>query len=136
LKYLLDTNTISEPKRKRPDPNAATWLRGADQAALYVSVLTLGEIENGITTLARNNPTAANTLSEWAQGIRLDFSDRILGIDLDVAETWGRISAERSLPVIDGLLAATALVHGMTLVTRNVRDIHDTGVAILNPWEG
>lgn len=135
MNYLLDTNTVSEPKRKRPDHKAAAWLHGVDQTALYISVLTLGEIKSGIIKVARKNPAAANTLSEWAQGIRRDFSNRIIGIDLEIAETWGRISAERSLPVIDSLLAATALVRGMTFVTRNVRDIGGTGVAILNPWE-
>ena len=135
MRYLLDTNTVSEPTRKRPDPKAAAWLRAVDQAALYVSVLTLGEIENGITKLARRNPEAASTLSVWAQVIRLDFSDRIVAIDMEIAATWGRISAERLIPVIDGLLAATALVHGMTLVSRNVRDFSNTGVTVLNPWE-
>jgi toxin FitB len=135
LNYLLDTNIVSEPKRKRPDQRAAAWLWSMDQGTLYVSVLTLGEIESGIAKLARKDPPAASTLTEWAEGIRRDFANRIFGVDLEIAETWGRISAKRSLPVIDSLLAATALVHGMTLVTRNVRNIGGTGVAILNPWE-
>jgi len=134
LNYLLDTNAASEPKRKHPDPKAAAWLREVDQERLYVSVLTLGEIEHGIIRLAQKNAAAAEIFREWARGIRLDFAERIIDVDLEIAETWGRITARRSFPVIDSLLAATAIVRGMTLVTRNVRDIADTGVKILNPW--
>lgn len=135
MKYLLDTNIVSEPKRKRPDPVAAAWLRGVDQASLYISVLTLGEIESGITRLEPRNRIAAGALREWAEGIRADFSSRIIDVDFAIAETWGRISAGRSLSIVDGLLAATALVHGMVFVTRNVRDVADTGVKVINPWE-
>lgn len=135
MRYLLDTNAVSEPKRKRPHPKAAAWLRAVDQADLYVSVLTLGEIENGIAKLAPRDPATANTLKEWTLGIRGDFANRIIAVDLEIAETWGRITAGRSLPIVDSLLAATAIVREMTLVTRNVRDIADTGVTILNPWE-
>ena len=99
-------------------------------------MLTLGEIENGITKLAPKNEIAANALREWAEGIRTDFSSRIIDVDLAVAETWGRISALRSLPTIDGLLAATAMVHGMVFVSRNTRDFSDTGITLLNPWDG
>lgn len=135
MRYLLDTNAVSEPKRKRPDPRAAAWLRGVDQADLYVSVLSLGEIESGIAKLARKDPQAAAMFDEWARVIRADFANRIVAVDLEIASVWGRISAPHSLPIVDALLAATAMVHGMTLVTRNVRDIADTGVTILNPWE-
>ena len=135
MRYLLDTNAVSEPKRTRPDPNAAAWLHGIDPSALYISVLTLGEIENGIAKLASKNPHAARMFGEWSQGIRSDFANRLLPVDLEIAETWGRISAERSLPVVDALLAATAIVRNMTLVTRNVRDGADTGVKVLNPWD-
>jgi predicted nucleic acid-binding protein len=134
LRYLLDTNALSEPKRKRPDPRAAAWLRGVDPADLYVSVLSLGEIANGIAKLGKKDAQAAAAFDEWARVIRADFASRILDVDLAVADVWGHISAPRSLQVVDALLAATALVHGMTLVTRNVRDIADTGVSILNPW--
>ena len=99
-------------------------------------MLTLGEIENGITKLAPKNRIAADALREWAEGIRADFSNRIIDVDLAVAETWGRISALRSLPTIDGLLAATAMVHGMVFVSRNTRDFSDTGITLLNPWDG
>jgi len=136
LKYLLDTNTVSEPKRKRPDPAVAAWLHGVDQSSLFISVLTLGEIENGVTKLEPKNRIAADALREWAEGIRAHFSSRIIDIDFAIAETWGRISARRSLPVIDGLLAATALVHGMVFVSRNTRDFSDTGITLLNPWDG
>jgi toxin FitB len=135
LRYLLDTNAVSEPKRKRPDSKATAWLRSVDQTDLYVSVLSLGEIESGIARLARRDANAAASFDEWARVIRADFANRIMDVDLEIANVWGRISAERSLPVVDALLAATAIVHGMTLVTRNVRDIADTGATILNPWE-
>jgi toxin FitB len=135
LRYLLDTNALSEPKRKRPDSKAAAWLRSVDQANLYVSVLSLGEIESGIARLARKDAHAAAAIDEWARDMRADFANRIMDVDLEIARVWGRISAQRSLPVVDALLAATAIVHRMTLVTRNVRDVADTGVTILNPWE-
>jgi toxin FitB len=100
-----------------------------------MSVLTLGELAKGIVQLARRDSERSLALRQWLEGLRVSYKDRILVVDDEIAEVWGQLDAERSRPVVDGLLAATALVRGMTLVTRNVRDIADTGVTILNPWE-
>ena len=135
MRYLLDTNVVSEPRRRSPDANVLAWLRHSDPAALYISVLTLGEIAKGTESLLRRDPIAGQSLAAWLDGLRRDYADRLIAIDAEVAEAWGRFSAVRALPVIDGLLAATASAHGMTLVTRNVRDVEGTGVAILNPWD-
>lgn len=135
MKYLLDTNVISEPRRKAPDPNVLAWFRKVDPGSLYISVLTLGEIAKGAESLSRRDPANGNSLLAWLGGLRHLYADRLIGIDGGIAERWGRLSAVRSLPVIDGLLAATALALDMTLVTRNTRDIAGTGVAVINPWE-
>jgi len=135
VSFLLDTNVVSEIRRKKPDPSVMAWLRQVDHAKLRLSVLTLGEITKGVHLLARRDPNGARQLTAWLDGLRQHYADRLLGIDGTIAETWGRLATERALPLIDGLLAATALVHGLTLVTRNVRDVAGTGVALLNPWE-
>jgi toxin FitB len=136
LSFLLDTNAVSETRRARGDRNVLGWFRRAEPASLYISVLTLGEIAKGIAKLAPRDAVAAAALQQWIERIRVHYSDRILDVDAEIAQAWGRLSAARPLPVIDGLIAATALVRGMTLVTRNVRDIAATGVALVNPWEG
>ncbi len=135
MKFLLDTNVVSETRRKRPDPAVLEWLAGTDPESLHVSVLTLGEIAKGATAIALRDPQAARVLNHWLEALRLHFADRILAIDDAVALRWGALSAARPLSVVDALLAATAQVHGMTLVTQNLKDLHGTGVAILNPWD-
>ena len=134
MTYLLDTNVVSEVRRKQPDASVLAWFRRTDPAAIRLSVLTLGEIVKGAESLARRDPTAGQSLRNWLDGLRLHYADRLLGVDGAVAETWGRLSAQRPLPVIDGLLAATALVHNLILVTRNVCDVSGTGVTVVNPW--
>jgi len=134
VRFLLDTNVISETRRKAPDANVLSWFRRTDPAALYFSVLTLGEIAKGTEAIARRDPAAGHALRDWLDGLRRQYADRLIAIDADIAETWGRLSAVRPLPVIDSLLAATALAHGMTLVTRNLRDMAGTGVAMIDPW--
>ena len=135
MSFLLDTNVVSEPRRKLPDARVRAWLRSADPAGLFLSVLTLGEIAKGIEALVSREPARAEALRDWLAGLRDHFSDRILPVDAAVAETWGRLSSARPLPVVDGLIAATALTHGFTLVTRNLRDVEGTGVRVINPWE-
>ena len=136
--FLLDTNVISELVRPRPDPRVARWLDSADEELLFLSVLTLGEIRKGITTLT--DPARKARLEVWLHGNLLPrFESRILPIDQAIAERWGQITgllaAQGSpLPVIDGLLAATALDHNLTLVTRNTRDVALTGVGVFDPW--
>ncbi len=135
VKYLLDTIVISETRRKAPNAGLQAWLRRADPQALHVSVLSFGEIAKGIELIGLKYPAAGLALRKWFDEMRRLYTDRLIPINVDVAEEWGRISALRSLPVIDGLLAATAIVHKMTLVTRNLRDMERTGVMVVNPWE-
>lgn len=136
--FLLDTNIISELLKPRPDANVTTWVDGTDESLLYLSVLTLGEIRRGIASLAQSRRRA--TLEAWLQkDLRARFEDRILEIDEDVADRWGLLTAAARnsgivLPVIDGLLAATALAHNLTLVTRDTGQIPSMGVAVFNPW--
>jgi len=134
LSFLLDTNVVSEPRRRKPDATVVAWLRGQDSDLLFVSALTLGEIALGAEARGRRDPVAGRSLSTWLTSIRTAYQDRVLPVTGDVAETWGRLSARRPLPVIDGLLAATALVHRLTLVTRNLRDFDGLGVRLLDPW--
>ncbi len=102
---------------------------------IFLSVLTIGEIRKGIENIRHRDARSASALEAWLQRLVNDHADRVLPIDLDVVEEWGRLNVPDPLPVIDGLLAATAKVRGLTLVTRNVSDIARTGVAIFNPWE-
>lgn len=137
--FLLDTNVISELVRRKPDPNVTAWIDGTAEDLLHLSVLTLGEIRKGIASLPAGSRRVA--LETWLDSdVVLRFAGRILPIDEAVADRWGHIAARaavarRLLPVIDGLLAATALDHNLTLVTRNTRDVAATGVPVFNPWE-
>jgi len=133
--YLLDTNVISETRKVRADSGVIAFLSAADAAALFLSVLTLGELRKGVEAKRRSDPVAADRLGAWVDGIETTFADRVLPIDAAVARRWGELSAGRSLPVIDALIAATAIEYGLTLVTRNTRDIESTRVALLDPWQ-
>lgn len=136
MNFLVDTDVASEIGRPRADRRVVEWSNSVDPQALYLSVLTLGEISRGIESLGRRDAARSQNLQRWFDGLRHQYARRIVAVDSEIAEFWGRLDAKRSMPIVDGLLAATAIVHGMTLVTRNVRDIADTGVTILNPWEG
>jgi predicted nucleic acid-binding protein len=137
--FLLDTNVISELVKPRPEGNVTAWIEGTDESLLYLSVLTLGEIRRGIATLSQARRRA--TLEAWLdKDLRARFEDRILAIDQEVADRWGLLTAAARnsgivLPVIDGLLAATALEHNLTLVTRDTGQIPSMGVAVFNPWQ-
>jgi len=135
--FLLDTNIISELVKAKPEPKVTAWIENIDESLLYLSVLTLGEIRKGITSL--RDGARRVSLEAWLdRDLVLRFSDRIISIDLDVADRWGRIAGnarKKPLPVIDGLLAATALHYDLTLATRNIADIAGSGVAVFNPWE-
>ena len=132
--YLLDTNVISETRRSRADSGVIAFLSAADAAGLFLSVLTLGELRKGVAAKRRSDPVAADQLGAWVDGIEMNFADRVLPVDTATARHWGERSAEQSLPVIDTLIAATAISHGLTLVTRNTRDVETTGAPLLNPW--
>jgi predicted nucleic acid-binding protein len=134
VNFLLDTNVISETRRKSPDTKVLAWLAGVDPADLFISVMTLGEIAKGVATRARQNPEQAAGLEQWLIATRTAYGDQIIAVDANIAEAWGRLAIKRTFPVIDGLLAATALVRGMTLVTRNVRDFADAGIPLVDPW--
>ena len=137
MSFLLDTNVVSEfRKRDRCDIGVAAWMSAADPDALFLSVLVIGEIRRGIENVRRRDSVTAEVLELWLNRLVAAHADRILPVDAPVAEAWGRLEAAASLPTIDGLLAATALVHGLTLVTRNVRDFARTGVDCLNPFTG
>ncbi len=136
--FLLDTNVVSEIARPHADANVVRWVDATDESLLFLSVLTLGEIRNGIERLRSGR--RRGQLESWLQvELRARFRDRILPIDDEIAQRWGALAAAasaqgRPVPVIDGLLAATALHHNLTLVTRNESDVAGTGVPTLNPW--
>ena len=132
--YLLDTNVLSETRRKSPDEKVIAFLTATDPSTLYLSVLTLGELRKGIALEQRTDPSAAVALAAWVDGLEFGFADRILGIDAATVRLWGELSAQRPRPVIDTLLAATAVVHGLILVTRNTSDVEDIDVKLLNPF--
>jgi len=138
MSYLLDTNVISEPKRKRPDQNVIRWLGSVDDAEIYLSVLTVGEMKKGAVKLpsGRNRVLVQNYLEK----VRNRFTGRILPITERTFLVWGKMMAEfeqRGIvrPALDSLLEATALEHDLILLTRNVRNFQHSSVTILNPWE-
>jgi toxin FitB len=136
VRVLVDTNVIAE-LRKGPRANARVraWFDDLDPDAIVLSVLTIGEIRKGIDNLHRRDVDAARVLDRWLRRLVIDYDERILPIDMAVAEEWGRLNVPDPIPVIDGLLAATAKVHGLTLATRNVKDVVRTGVSVVNPFE-
>lgn len=134
LAYLLDTNVLSETRKKKADTGVIAFLEAGEATSLYISVLTLGELRKGVAKKKREDADAAAQLAGWVDGLELSFADRILGIDAATARLWGDWSSERPRPVVDTLLAATAVLHGLTLVTRNIRDVSGIPVELLNPW--
>ena len=134
--FLIDTNIISEVRKgARCDSRVAGWYAGIEDAGLYLSVLVTGEIRKGIESARPRDPRKAEALEHWLQEVERVFAERILPIDARVADLWGRMSALRPIPVIDGLLAATAKTYGMTLVTRNSSNVEGLGANVLNPFE-
>jgi toxin FitB len=132
--YLLDTNVLSETRKKRADPGVMAFLEAADSDSLFMSVLTIGELRKGVAARMRADPAAAKSLSAWVEGLEFGFADRILGIDAATARRWGDWSGDRPRPVVDTLLAATAVEHGLIFVTRNTRDVSGIQVKLHNPW--
>lgn len=136
MRYLLDTNVISEVGKRRRDPRAMRWIDALPSEASYVSVLTLGEIRFGVETMG--DAARRRRLLSWLERDVMEwFEDRILPIDLAVADRWARLraSAGRPLPLVDSLLAATALQHGLALATRNEDDFRFPGLEVINPWK-
>ena len=138
--YLIDTNVVSELRKVRlgrADKQVARWADSVEAADLYLSVITIQELEIGVLLVERRDPAQGTTLRAWLNGHVLPaFNGRILDVDTAVAQRSARLHVPEPRPVRDGLIAATALVHAMTVVTRNVADFAPTGVAVLNPWGG
>jgi toxin FitB len=133
--YLLDTNVLSETRKRQPAAGVAEWIAATPSDRLHVSVLTLGEIEQGITRVrGRGDRQQAAALERWFGDVQAGFEERVLPVTLPVAAAWGRQQHAQPLPVIDALIAATAQVHGLTVVTRNVKDFDLAGVQVLNPF--
>ncbi|MBN8215764.1 MAG: type II toxin-antitoxin system VapC family toxin [Spirochaetes bacterium] len=139
MNYLLDTCVISELAKPVPEARVVEWIRSCDEDRLFLSVLTLGEIQKGISRLADGK--RKNAIQRWLDGeLRVRFEGRILPIDEEVALGWGLMQGEaeakgRRVPALDGLIAATALVHQCTVATRNTADVEPTGARVFNPWE-
>jgi predicted nucleic acid-binding protein len=136
VRFLVDTNVLSEiRKRHRGDANVVRWAASQRRQDLYTSVLVLGEIRLGVERARRRDPDKALVLERWLHVVRQAFEGRILSVDGRVAEEWGRLNTPRTLPVVDGLLAATAKVHELVVATRNVADLAASGVPTMNPFE-
>lgn len=135
--FLLDTNVISETRKTRPNEDVLRFLRQLSPSRAFVSVLSLGELRRGAAIRAKHDIKAARDLSDWIDGLEEQYAGRVLAVDDTIARLWGELSADRSRPVVDTLLAATAIHHRLTLVTRNVRNVRnveDTPVMLRNPW--
>jgi predicted nucleic acid-binding protein len=132
---LLDSNVFSElRKRGRADSRVLSWFAGVDEAEVHTSLLVLGEIRRGIYLVERRDPVGGLHLRAWLDELVAGLGSRVLGLDAETIEIWARINTPNALPAIDGLIAATALRHRLTLVTRNVVDIERSGVQVFNPW--
>ena len=133
--YLLDTNVVSEIQKPRPAPPVLAWWQETPADELFLSVLTIGEIRQGIIRLATRDPQRAARYEQWQDQLVRAFGDRIASVDLAVTQLWGQLNAARPTAEIDGLIAATAMANDWTLVTRNVRHMARTGAPIFNPFD-
>ena len=138
MNYLLDTCVISETARPRPDDRVMAWLDSVEEDALFVPAVAFGELRKGVER--RDDGAKKIALTKWLDDCYRIYGDRIVPFDYGVADLWGRLVADlqkrgKTPPVIDSQIAATALCHGMTLVTRNVRDMTDFAVQLINPFE-
>lgn len=135
MRYLLDTNVVSEPRKPEPSRQVMTWLATTPADDKLISVLTAGELRKGATQLrARGRAATAAKFDEWMDSTLTAFADRVIGIDQSIAERWGRLQSGDPLPAVDSLIAATALVHGWTVATRNIRHFERCGVPVVNPF--
>jgi len=135
MTYLLATNIVSEIRKKHPDPHVMAWWDTVTSAEVFISALAIGEIRLGIERLRRRDSAKADLLEQWLHGLRAIYHDHIINVDSSIAEEWGRLNVPDPLPVIDGLLAATARVRDLILVTRNVADLARSDVRVINPFE-
>ena len=135
MSFLLDTNVVSELRKgSRADPNVSRWIASVDDGDLRLSVLVVGELRQGIERIRRRDAASGERLDRWLTTLVEAFGDRILPVDSRVAETWGRLNVPDPLSAVDGLLAATALAHDLTMATRNVRHVSRTGVRFVDPF--
>jgi predicted nucleic acid-binding protein len=134
-RYLLDTNIVSELRRRHPSPAVTAWFDGLGEAEKLLSVLTVGELRAGVARLAQRDPAQAGALGAWVDTLVTTYADRLVPVDATIAARWGELNAVRPLPVIDGLLAATADVTGCVLATRNTKDLAGLGLRLVNPFE-
>jgi predicted nucleic acid-binding protein len=135
VRYLLDTNVLSEVRRPRGDAGVKRWISSVPTEDLYLSVLTLGEVRRGIGLLSRRDPVQADVYEAWLVTVLREYADRVLPVDAAAAEEWGRMNVPNPVSVVDGLMAATAKVRNMTFVTRNTADVARTGARLLNPLD-
>lgn len=135
MSFLLDTNVVSEIRKKAPNAGVQTWFASVPADGLYLSVLVVGEIRQGIERLVRRDSAQAKIYEQWLAQLVDIYRDRIVPVTVDIADRWGHLNVPDPVPVVDGLLAATALVRDWTLVTRNGRDVASTGVRLLNPFD-
>lgn len=134
MAYLLDTNVVSEVRKRQQDPSVLAWFSGVKAQDLYISVLVVGEIRQGVDRLRRRDPVQARVYEDWLSVLIRDYDERILPITIGVAEEWGRMNVPDPLPAVDGLMAATARLAGLTFVTRNIGGLERAGVELLNPF--
>ncbi len=134
MSFLLDTTVVSELRRRAPDPGVSVWFDSVGSHQLYLSVLTIGEIRQGICWLQQRDRAQAAVFDQWLAGLLRAYSDRVVPVTAEVAEEWGRLNVPDPVPVVDGLLAATAKVYDWTLVTRNISDVAYTGARLHNPF--
>ena len=136
MSFLLDTNVVSELRKgRRTHAGVSRWMAAVPDDEIYLSVVVVGELRQGVERLRGRDPRSAGRLDRWLSGLIEAAADRILPVDMKVAELWGRLNVPDPLPVVDGFLAATAMVHDLTLVTRNTRDVRRTGVRLVNPFD-
>ena len=134
VKYLLDTNVLSEPSKPRPDPRVMDWIASVPVQARYISVLSLGELTKGIALSLKRDAQRVVVYQQWLIAIRDQYSGRVLPVDALVAETWGMMASTGSFPVVDALITSTARAHGLVLATRNRRDFQGLGIQVFDPW--
>jgi predicted nucleic acid-binding protein len=136
IEYLLDTNVVSElRKQERAHTNVRRWFDDRPNGEVWLSVLVVGELHRGVELVSRRDAESGGVLGAWLDSVLVDYGDRILPVTIGVARRWATLSFPDPVPVIDGLLAATAIEHGLTLVTRNVAHLARTGVALVDPFE-
>ena len=136
MAWLLDTNVLSEMRKGgAADDKVRAWAAGTLKDRHFISVLSIGEIRKGIEILRRKSPARCPAFERWLTQLQTDYDSAILPISEEVAERWGHLTAARTLPVLDGLIAATASAYGLTVVTRNSKDFATSGVKTINPFE-